>query len=106
MREGVVVAREFETDAGVLRLDVIAIVGDVPGFRYRILNGDGDEVESLDVYGADTVQALLFCLTAAGDYLQRYVPSASFFETGVSGLPITDVSAVGEWRAHVSIPTE
>ncbi|MBF4459384.1 hypothetical protein [Pseudoclavibacter sp. VKM Ac-2867] len=106
MPEQVVATREFETDAGILRLEVIPKGGDAPAFKYRILNSNGDEIESLEVYGADSVQALLFCLTAAGDYLQRYVPSASFFETGVSGLPITDIGAVGEWRARISIPTE
>lgn len=102
----VVASREFATDSGPLTLNILTSADGSPSFRYEFRNEEGETIESLETYGVDSIQALLFCITAAGDYLQRYVPSASFSELGVTALLRTDLSASGEWKAHVSMPTE
>ncbi|ONI64244.1 hypothetical protein ALI44B_06755 [Leifsonia sp. ALI-44-B] len=101
----VVARREFATDSGALTLEILRGDDDAPAFAYRFTGEDGGIVETLTTFGLDDVQALLFCVTAAGDYLRRFVPSASFADLGVTGLLTTDLSASTEWRAQVSIPT-
>lgn len=104
-RERLVVAsREFTTDGGPLTLNILASADGSPSFGYQFLDQNGDMTESLETYGADSLQALLFCITAAGDYLQRFVPSASFADLGETALLTTDLSVSGEWRAQVSLP--
>ncbi|GGM35231.1 hypothetical protein [Microbacterium saperdae] len=100
----IVASRLFQTDDGDLTLQILAGGDGSTSFGYQFLNESGEVTESLDTYGADSLQALLFCITAAGDYLQRYVPSASFAELGVTAMLTTDLGAVGEWRAQVSMP--
>ncbi|PDQ34950.1 MAG: hypothetical protein B5766_08635 [Candidatus Lumbricidophila eiseniae] len=100
----VVASREFSTNSGDLTLRILASTEDSPSFEYQFLDQNGEVTESLETYGADSLQALLFCITAAGDYLQRFVPTASFADLGVTALLTTDLSASGEWRAQVSIP--
>jgi hypothetical protein len=101
----VVARRTFTTDSGVLTLEILRGDDDAPAFAYRFFGEDGGIVETLTTFGVDDLQALLFCVTAAGDYLRRFVPSASFADLGVTGLLTTDLSAPSEWRAQVSIPT-
>ncbi|MFV0372507.1 hypothetical protein [Microbacterium sp.] len=100
----IVASRVFQTDSGDLTLQILGGGGDSASFGYQFLDENRAATASLDVHGADSLQALLFCITAAGDYLQRYVPTASFADLGVSALLTTDLEAVGEWRAHVSMP--
>jgi hypothetical protein len=101
----IVARREFATNDGALTLEIIQGVDDAPAFEYRFTGEDGVVVETLTAFGVDELQALLFCITAAGDYLRRYVPSASFADLGVTGLLTTDLTTSSEWRAQVSIPT-
>lgn len=104
-RERLVVAsREFASDSGVLTLRILASADGAPSFAYQLLDHTGEVMESLETYGVDSLQALLFCITAAGDYLQRFVPTASFADLGVTGLLTTDLSVVDEWKAQVSMP--
>lgn len=100
----IVATRIFETDTGGLTLHISDTSADIPAFRYDFLDETGTVTDSMEVYGEDSVQALLFAVTAAGDYLQRFVPSASFLGLGVHGLLTTDLSAVDEWRADVVLP--
>lgn len=104
MTELEIARREFETEDGVVMLSIVAEEGGAPAMSYRFSRESGEVFETLTVYGADSVQALLFCLTAAGDYLRARIPSASFARTGSAGLPITDVAAWGEWLARISMP--
>lgn len=104
-RERLVIAsREFTTNDGPLTLEILASADGSPSFGYQFLNQNGEMTESLETYGVDSLQALLFCITAAGDYLQRFVPSASFADLGATALLTTDLSVSGEWRAQVSLP--
>jgi hypothetical protein len=105
MTELEIARREFETEDGVVTLSIVTEEGEAPTMSYRFSRDSGEVFETLTVYGADSVQALLFCLTAAGDYLHAHIPSASFAQTGSPGLPITDLTARGEWLAHISMPT-
>lgn len=100
----IVASRTFQTDHGDLTLHILSGGNGSTSFTYQFLNEDGEITASPDVYGADSLQALLFCITSAGDYLQRFVPTASFADLGVTALLTTDLDAVGEWRAHVSMP--
>lgn len=101
-----VAVREFSTDEGPLTLHILAGSDGSPSFEYRFVDGSGELRESLVTYGADSVQALLFCITAAGDHLRRYVPTASFADLSVTAMLVTDLSAVGQWRAQVSMPAQ
>lgn len=101
-----VALREFTTDKGPLTLKILAAPDGSPSFEYHFIDERGEVCESLVTYGVDSIQALLFCLTAAGDYLRRYVPTASFADMGVTALLVTDLSAVGEWRAQVTMPAQ
>lgn len=100
----VIASREFTTDVGGLTLKILASADGSPSCGYQFLDDTGQVTESLEVYGVDSLQALLFCVTAAGDYLQRFVPTASFADLGVTALLTTDLSVSDEWRAHVSMP--
>ena len=93
--------RIVETATGGLTLDISDSSADFSAFGYDFLDETGMVTGSMEVYGEDSVQALLFAVTAAGDYPQRFVPSASFLGLGVHGLLTTDLSAVDEWRAQV-----
>jgi len=96
--------RIVETATGCLTLDISDSSADFSAFGYDFLDETGMVTGSMEVYGEDSVQALLFAVTAAGDYPQRFVPSASFLGLGVHGLLTTDLSAVDEWRAQVVLP--
>jgi hypothetical protein len=96
--------REFETEDGVVMLSIVTEESEAPAMTYRFSRESGEVFETLTVYGADSTQALLFCLTAAGDYLRARIPSASFARTGSTGLPVTDLTARGEWLARISMP--
>ncbi|WOF21469.1 hypothetical protein N8K70_08645 [Microbacterium betulae] len=99
-------SRSLESsDFGTIELRITREDDEVPAFAYTIQNTDGRVDESFTAYGEDDVQALLFCLTAAGDYFARFVPDASFVELGITGLPVTATRAEGEWRAEVVTPT-
>lgn len=100
----IVATRIFETDTGGLTLHISDSSADFSAFRYDFFDETGAVTHSMEVYGEDSVQALLFAVTAAGDYPQRFVPSASFLGLGVHGLLTTDLSAVDEWRAQVVLP--
>lgn len=101
----IVASRVFSTDSGGLTLNILASTDGSPAFTYEFLDQNGELEESLETFGVDTLQALLFCITAAGDYLKRYEPTASFAELGVTAMLTTDLSASNEWRAEVSMPT-
>lgn len=103
-RETVIAARVFETGSGPLTLHILSAPDETPSMTYRFLDAAGDVVESLTTYGVDTVQALLFCLTAAGDRLRAHAPEASFSQTGTAGLPITEFVDPAVWRAVVTMP--
>ena len=77
---------------------------DLSAFEYVITNASCSTVASASFYGVDDVQALLFCLTAVGDYLTRFVPTASFAGLDVTGFPATDLSAKDAWVSSVTIP--
>ena len=70
-----------------MTLEISASTHSAPSATYAFTRSDGSELARVTTFGVDTVQALMFCLTAAGDYLKRYVPSASFAETGVTWPP-------------------
>lgn len=74
-------------------------------FTYHINDAEGKLVSSAMLHGEDSVQAILFCLTAAGDYISRFAPEASFAGLGAACLPVTDLEAKKEWRASLRIPT-
>ncbi|MCP3427100.1 hypothetical protein NBM05_14040 [Rothia sp. AR01] len=103
-QETVIAARVFETGSGPLTLHILPTPDETPSMTYRFLDAAGDVVESLTTYGVDTVQALLFCLAAAGDRLRVLDPEASFAQTGVAGLPITELGDPVVWRAVVTMP--
>lgn len=100
----VVASREFTTDSGVLTLRILASTDGSPSFAHQFLDQTGEVTEPLETSGVDSLQALLFCITAAGDYLQQFVPTASFADLGVTALLTTDLSVSDEWRAQVSVP--
>ncbi|MCT1922013.1 hypothetical protein M3C63_09100 [Brevibacterium luteolum] len=100
----IVATRIVETATGGLTLHFSDTTADIPTCRYDLIDETGVVTDSMEVYGEDSVQALLFAITAAGDYLQRFVPSASFVGLGTHGLLTTDLSAADQWRAHVVLP--
>lgn len=97
--------REFSTETGRITLGISVSRRPTPSATYVFADSEGTELARLTTYGVDTVQALMFCLTAAGDYVKNYVPSASFAETGVSGLPATVFDSTTSWKAEMSLPT-
>lgn len=100
----VFVERIFETPDGELKLVVQAAhTPDVASFVYEIFTVDGI-CQSQAIYGADTMQALLLCLAASGDYIRRFHPRASFLGLDGSGLLQTNFDVEGEWRAEASMP--
>lgn len=101
----VVATREFTSDSGMLTLRILASADGSPSFGYQFLDHTGEVIESLETSGVDSLQALLFCITAAGDYLRQFVPTASFVDLGGTGLLTTDLSVVDQWKAQVSMPT-
>ena len=96
--------REFATGAGRITLDISVSRRPTPSATYVFADSERAELARLTTYGVDTMQALIFCLTAAGDYVKEYLPSASFAETGVSGLPVTVFDSATSWKAEMSLP--
>ncbi|MFE7846560.1 hypothetical protein ACFUTX_15350 [Microbacterium sp. NPDC057407] len=74
MQQVIVARRDFTTDDGILTLQILTGAGEPPSFEYQFLNEDGTVAAELETFGADSLQALLFCMTAAGDYLDHFVP--------------------------------
>lgn len=100
----VVAERIFETSDGDLKLEIKAAhTPDVASFIYEISTASGN-CETQTIYGADTMQALLLCLAASGDYIRRFHPEASFLGLESSGLLQTNIDVEGEWRAEASMP--
>lgn len=95
-----IASRTFSTEDGPLTLHILPGTGATPSFEYRFIEVSGEVRASMVTFGADSVQALLFCLTAAGDYLAKFVPSASFADLGITGLLTTDLSENSEWHAR------
>lgn len=99
-----VAERIFETGDGDLKLEIKAAhTPDVASFTYVISTASGN-CETQTIYGADTMQALLLCLAASGDYIRRFHPEASFLGLEGSGLLQTNVNVEGEWRAEATMP--
>jgi hypothetical protein len=100
----VVARREFRTEDGDLTLQILKGLDSSTSFSYEFLDKNGEVTASLESYGVDSLQALLFCITAAGDYLARYAPTASFADLGVTAVLTTDLTTTDVWRAQVSMP--
>lgn len=100
----VVAERVLETPDGDLKIEIQAAhTPDVASFTYEISTASGN-CESQTIYGADTMQALLLCLAASGDYIRRFHPEASFLGLDSSGLLQTDIDVEGEWHVEASMP--
>ena len=103
----VLARREFTSDEGDFVLEFRAGAGPGPSCEFEMRDAaTGLLLETGTTYGVDSLQALLFCITAAGDYLRSFVPSAGFADLGVTGLLTTDLSDLGRWCAQVSIPLD
>lgn len=73
---------------------------DPAAFKYE-LRVPGQPVIESTFYGEDTVQALLFCLTGAGDTLARRFPEFTWLGRGGSGILTSDSSIPGAFSASV-----
>lgn len=100
-----VTQRMFETSEGTLTLTISRQEdSDPPAYAYEITTQSGSEPHSQIIYGADDMQALLLCLAAAGDYVKRFHPDASFLGIPGAGLLETSLDVSGEWRAEATMP--
>lgn len=97
-----IATRRLDTDSGVLTVEFWSTSESNPfAFEYRLIAEDGGLVDSMRFYGEDQVQALLFCLAGAGDYLDRFVSSANWLESGSHALLHT-VPGAAIWQAHTA----
>lgn len=107
MYEILIARRDLATSDGDISVEIRMPKNettDMISYEYRVLGPTDNLIESAIFFGADSVQALLFCLTAVGDYLHRFEPSASFADLGISGFPRTVLGETGQWVASVSYP--
>ncbi|MFE6736069.1 hypothetical protein [Microbacterium sp. NPDC057650] len=91
--------RELDSDLGVLRLEVRSVSVPVDYcFEYHLLDSSGQLMTSTALHGADEIQALTFCLAAAGDYIAKFIPSARWgaFDNAKLFVTVPDTSP---WRA-------
>ncbi|WP_067245330.1 hypothetical protein [Microbacterium resistens] len=73
--------RGLETDDGSLAVEFWFVDDDFEASAaYRLVRADGTVLQEMTFHGVDDVQALLFALAGAGDYLHRFVPSASWID--------------------------
>ena len=102
----VAASRTYDTGSGPLTVE-FSTPQEVDGLiscAYRFRDSAGQHREETTFFGVDSVQALIFCLTGAGDYLQRFEPTASFAGLPFTGLLATDLTADSMWSATVRLP--
>lgn len=68
----IIASRIFDTPNGHLKLDFSAVTGSIPAFKFELHDATDKTLESFTAYGQDSVQALLQCLTTAGDTMQKF----------------------------------
>ena len=100
----VVATRMLDTPSGTVTVVILRHRSEAPAFEYRLVDAEGRVAASTVTYGVDSMQALLFCLAAAGDHLRAAYPDADFAELGTTSLLVTDLGRDDVWRAAVAMP--
>lgn len=102
----IIASRNFNTSDGTLTLNITSAESEIPAFKFFLQNSRGETLEEFTAYGQDSIQALLHCLTAAGDTLQKFYPAAAWAENLPHCLPVSDITTDNVFRAVLEIPLD